>query len=120
MTEQGLHGLYIIPISESQHTPLLDFRCTEVQTRGTVLIRALFPGITMPPVTRLFFAAYSAYLVLVSTARSLCKSAIAGNCLIYRYFTRSDKVTGQPQLCDRIIRQSENLRRQDPGFRNGT
>ena len=59
------------------------------------------------------------YLALAGTARSLRKCAVSGNCFIYRYFARSDKITGQPQLDDCVIRQSENFRRQDPGFRNG-
>lgn len=34
---------------------------------------------------------------------SRCKSAIAGNSLIDGHFTRSDKISCQPQLYDRII-----------------
>ena len=50
---------------------------------------------------------------------SFCISAIAGNCLVYGHSTASHCKNRLSQLQHRVVRQTEDFRRQDPGFRNG-
>ena len=49
----------------------------------------------------------------------MLKRAESGNGLVYGHRTRCDTIKRLPELDDRIIRQSECFRGQNPGLRNG-
>ena len=48
----------------------------------------------------------------------LLKSSEGGDRLIYCHLSGGDRIDGHSQLKDGIVRKADDLRRQDPGFRN--